>query len=240
MFRVFDQSNSSSQAHWPALMAWALMLLTVIAAGPGYFAYALVHALHGELPAHRSGPPPGLVGSVGLRDVTAHQKAVSTAGSTNSEIAVEQLGLIEEDPFKAYLKLRRTTEAVDTRTAMNLPDRLAGYRPKTYRTVCVRLCDGYYFPISYSTTVDHFADQEKLCQSRCESPVRLYVYPNRGGTPDQMRDLSGNPYLNLQTAFRFHVEFDSACSCQPQPWSIAAKRRHRLYAQAAKQSKARS
>ena len=153
MFRVFDQSNSSSQAHWPALMAWALMLLTVIAAGPGYFAYALVHALHGELPAHRSGPPPGLVGSVGLRDVTAHQKAVSTAGSTNSEIAVEQLGLIEEDPFKAYLKLRRTTEAVDTRTAMNLPDRLAGYRPKTYRTVCVE-CVWQLQPVSLILAAD--------------------------------------------------------------------------------------
>ena len=33
----------------------------------------------------------------------------------------------------------------------------------TYRTVCVRLCDGYYFPVSFSTLPSHFArDTETL------------------------------------------------------------------------------
>ena len=30
----------------------------------------------------------------------------------------------------------------------------------TYRTVCVRSCDGYYFPISYATTAERFAGSE--------------------------------------------------------------------------------
>ena len=34
----------------------------------------------------------------------------------------------------------------------------------TYRTVCVRTCDGYYFPISYSTVPSRFADDQRACQ----------------------------------------------------------------------------
>ena len=37
----------------------------------------------------------------------------------------------------------------------------------TFRTVCVRSCDGYYFPISFSTTQDHFRDDEATCQRMC-------------------------------------------------------------------------
>ena len=36
-----------------------------------------------------------------------------------------------------------------------------------YRTLCVRTCDGYYFPISYSTNASHFADDEATCQKQC-------------------------------------------------------------------------
>src|SRR5207247_7083255 len=37
----------------------------------------------------------------------------------------------------------------------------------TYRTLCVRTCDGYYFPISYSTVPGKFADDEQLCRRMC-------------------------------------------------------------------------
>jgi len=232
MFNVSKRPNLSGQAHWPSRTAWALILLSVLATGPGFFTYALVHALLAELPADQTAPFPGPNSATGHRDVAPYQKAASAAGSAISEMAVGETGAIEDDPLKAYFNLRRTTEAVDTRTALNPPGRLLDSKPKTYRTVCVRLCDGYYFPISYSTTVAHFADQEQLCQSRCDSSARLYAYPNPGGTPAQMNDLSGNPYLSLQTAFRFHVAFDATCSCRPQPWTIAAKQRHRLYAKA--------
>ena len=35
-------------------------------------------------------------------------------------------------------------------------------RPAPYHTVCVRTCDGYYFPISYSTVPSRFADDERI------------------------------------------------------------------------------
>jgi hypothetical protein len=38
-------------------------------------------------------------------------------------------------------------------------------RPGTFRTVCVRTCDGYYFPISYSTVPNRFTDDQNTCHA---------------------------------------------------------------------------
>ncbi len=101
---------------------------------------------------------------------------------------------------------------------------------KTYRTVCVRLCDGFYFPVSYATTTDRFDEDETECRSTCGTSARLYFYPNDGGEPEDMRDRSGRPYMNLETAFLYRTKYEAACTCQPQPWSDKAKARHELYA----------
>ena len=36
----------------------------------------------------------------------------------------------------------------------------------TYRTVCVRMCDGYYFPVSFSTLPSHFPQDADACSSK--------------------------------------------------------------------------
>lgn len=101
---------------------------------------------------------------------------------------------------------------------------------KTYRTMCVRLCDGYYFPISYSTTTDNFHRDRVSCERSCSSPSRLYVYRNPGGEPDDMRDLDGQPYTKLSTAFLYRTKYEAACKCRPDPWEQEAQTRHKLYA----------
>ena len=103
----------------------------------------------------------------------------------------------------------------------------------TYRTVCVRLCDGSFFPISFATTPDRFGRDEEVCQNGCSSPARLYVYQNPGAEPDAMEDTEGRPYSRLSTAFKFRTAYDSSCTCRPQPWSQEATDRHRMYALAA-------
>ena len=102
--------------------------------------------------------------------------------------------------------------------------------PETYRTVCVRLCDGGYFAISFATTPAQFARDEAVCQRSCGKPVRLYVYRNPGAIPDYMHDLDGNAYAELVNAFRFRSSYDPACTCSPQPWTLAAQDRHQAYA----------
>jgi hypothetical protein len=85
----------------------------------------------------------------------------------------------------------------------------------TYRTLCVRLCDGYYFPISFSTLPNHFQRDADVCQSKCAAPVQLYYYQNPGGAIEQMVGVSSNePYTQLKTAFRYRKEYVQGCSCK--------------------------
>lgn len=85
----------------------------------------------------------------------------------------------------------------------------------TYRTVCVRLCDGYYFPVSFSTLENHFGRDIEACQSKCAAPVELYFHQNPGGAMEQAMSVTDRrPYTNLKTAFRYRKEFVQGCSCK--------------------------
>ena len=78
----------------------------------------------------------------------------------------------------------------------------------TYRTVCVRTCDGYYFPISYSTVPNRFADDQRACQRQCPAAEAvLYSYRNPGEDINQAVSLNGQPYTELPNAFRYRKEF---------------------------------
>ncbi|MEO6012772.1 MAG: DUF2865 domain-containing protein [Devosia sp.] len=91
----------------------------------------------------------------------------------------------------------------------------AGY--ETVRTVCVRMVDGYYWPISYSTLVDYAANDLTQCQEQCPGmDVDLYYYDNPGQNPDQMINLQGVPYKSLPTAFAYRTAYDRANSCKSQ------------------------
>ena len=85
----------------------------------------------------------------------------------------------------------------------------------TYRTLCVRLCDGYYFPVSFSTLPNHFQRDAELCQSQCAAPAELYYHQNPGGAVEQMVS-AGNqqPYTSLKSAWRYRKEFVQGCSCK--------------------------
>jgi hypothetical protein len=108
---------------------------------------------------------------------------------------------------------------------------------RTYRTVCVRLCDGYFFPISFSTTRERFSADEAACQSKCSSGAKLFVYRNPGENPDDMVDVNGRAYSKLPTAFLYRTAYDASCKCTPHPWEQEAKVRHRIYALEAQRRK---
>ncbi len=85
----------------------------------------------------------------------------------------------------------------------------------TYRTVCVRTCDGFYFPLSYSTVPNRFADDQRACQRMCPaSEAVLYTYRNPGEDINQAVSVSGQPYTELPNAFHYRKEFTSGCSCR--------------------------
>jgi len=104
---------------------------------------------------------------------------------------------------------------------------------RTFRTVCVRLCDGYYFPISFAVGADRLEHDSRVCESRCGAQGRLFVHANPGGSTDDLHDLTGRPYRQLRTAFLYRTQYIASCTCQPHPWEQVSLDRHRTYALAA-------
>ncbi|MBV9560652.1 MAG: DUF2865 domain-containing protein [Bradyrhizobium sp.] len=96
----------------------------------------------------------------------------------------------------------------------------------TFRTVCVRSCDGGYFPISFATVQSRFGDDERTCKALCPATeANLFTYRNPGEDINQAVSNTGQPYTSLQNAFRFRTEFNPSCSCKApgQTWADALK-----------------
>lgn len=92
----------------------------------------------------------------------------------------------------------------------------------TYRTLCVRQCDGYYFPISFSTLPSNFSQDIQACQSQCAAPAELYVYRNPGEEAEQMVSSDGSrAYANLPNAWRYRKQFVKGCSCKENEYDPA-------------------
>lgn len=96
----------------------------------------------------------------------------------------------------------------------------------SYRTLCVRLCDGFYFPISFAATPSRFREDEQVCQRTCPAAeVALYVHRNPGEDVNQAVSLAGQPYTQLPNAFLYRKELVSTCGCRRpgESWAQALK-----------------
>jgi len=94
----------------------------------------------------------------------------------------------------------------------------------TYRTLCVRTCDGFYFPISFATVPSRFQDDERACQRMCPATEAiLFTHRNPGEDVSQAVSLGGRPYTSLPNAFHYRQEFTASCSCKrpDQTWADA-------------------
>jgi Protein of unknown function (DUF2865) len=83
-----------------------------------------------------------------------------------------------------------------------------------YRSVCVRLCDGFFYPIHFSTYGSLLGQDAQQCQSNCAAPAELYVYRNPGQDIEQAVSLNGSAYMDLPVALRFRKEYVTGCSCK--------------------------
>lgn len=97
-------------------------------------------------------------------------------------------------------------------------------KSSTYRTVCVRTCDGYYFPISYATVPARFATDDALCRRLCPAAeAQLYTYRNPGEDIQQATSVTGKPYMSLPSALLYRKQLVQGCSCRApgQSWAQA-------------------
>ncbi|MGI9394973.1 MAG: DUF2865 domain-containing protein [Boseongicola sp.] len=82
------------------------------------------------------------------------------------------------------------------------------------RTICVRTCDGYFFPVNFSTKRGKgvgVAACEQLCPG---TEMRLYYDKAASDDPAKMISVAtGQPYSALPNAFTYQESFNPNCSC---------------------------
>jgi hypothetical protein len=96
------------------------------------------------------------------------------------------------------------------------PDRELADRYGTFRTLCVRKCDGYYFPISFSTVPQRFPEDEQTCANMCPgTDVELFYHrmPTQD-SEDMISVRTDMPYADLPEAFTYRKNFNPECSCR--------------------------
>jgi uncharacterized protein DUF2865 len=96
----------------------------------------------------------------------------------------------------------------------------------TYKTLCVRTCDGFYFPISYSTVPTNFAQDAQTCQRLCPAAeATLYSHRSSGEDVTQAVSANGRLYTEMANAFAYRKQFNPSCSCKGanQTWADALK-----------------
>jgi Protein of unknown function (DUF2865) len=89
--------------------------------------------------------------------------------------------------------------------------------------VCVRTCDGSFFPVSYSGAGSRADSLEDVCRALCpNADMALYSFPF-GGTVDEAASPTSEPYANLPNAGKFEKAYDPTCSCRRkgQTWAEA-------------------
>jgi hypothetical protein len=91
------------------------------------------------------------------------------------------------------------------------------------RLVCVRSCDGYYFPLGNGGR----ETADEMCQALCPgTETTAFAMPGSDDALDRAISLRGRPYTSMQNAFRFQKSFDESCACkrEGESWSVVLRR----------------
>ena len=83
------------------------------------------------------------------------------------------------------------------------------------RTLCVRVCDGYYFPIEFNAASSRFDTDAAACQSMYaqDGQAELFVQANGDDVADAT-SLSGQRYGDQPYAFAYRQDYAPACVAQ--------------------------
>ena len=136
----------------------------------------------------------------------------------------ERLGSSRSSPVERR-RIQRAIDEAGCHEPAPKPQEVAVPRPshpdtsqERVRTICVRMSDGYFFPMSYGVTRDDFARDAKGCQATCPSTeMRLYYHqvPDQDAA-DMVSADKNEPYAALPTANLYRNKPQSGASaCAP-------------------------
>ncbi|MBN9062278.1 MAG: DUF2865 domain-containing protein [Rhizobiales bacterium] len=82
------------------------------------------------------------------------------------------------------------------------------------RTECVRLCDGYHFPIGRLASLSDLSTHEAMCRAACpDAQVQLFTV-RPGQTVESAVSRDRVSYAALPAAFAYRAARSSSCSCK--------------------------
>ncbi|QGM99255.1 DUF2865 domain-containing protein [Methylocystis parvus] len=94
------------------------------------------------------------------------------------------------------------------------------------RAVCVRACDGYYFPALAVSRASQLAAQQASCEKLCPgAQSTLFVFPEGSDKVDEAKAAkSGETYAALLARLDLNDSRAKSCSCQTEATAAAATR----------------
>jgi len=89
------------------------------------------------------------------------------------------------------------------------------------RPVCVRTCDGYFFPLANSPGGRE--SQSDMCRALCPAARTEVFFMSADGNIENASSRTGSSYSSLPNAGRYLRQFDPSCGCrkQGQSWAQA-------------------
>lgn len=194
----------------------------------------------------RRGPPPpdtrqaapqpqqprGLFGSLFGGDTTPEREIYRTArtpdGGPQTAYRVDPQQQQRQPNFIEQLfgggQPREPVREVDPSEQAGLPALgEEGERPRGvgYRAVCVRLCDGAFFPMTSAARPGANLGDQDMCQMQCPG-TEVALFRMRDDRIENAVSSTGRSYSSLPNALRFRQRFDATCTCRPRDGSWAS------------------
>ena len=114
-------------------------------------------------------------------------------------------------PYFSHAPSARPSTPTETPAPAHSPPAHSQTARISGRPVCVRLCDGAYFPVSSGARE---ASDEAICRGLCpDADTAIYLEPKRSDDIADAVSKTGRPYSELPTALRYRTAFDKTCVC---------------------------
>ncbi|MDX7952224.1 DUF2865 domain-containing protein [Lichenihabitans sp. Uapishka_5] len=88
------------------------------------------------------------------------------------------------------------------------------------KAICVRTCDGGFFPLGTTVRNEALDSLQALCSAQCpNTEAKLYTTADTDNISNAV-GLDGTPYTALPAAFKFQKVHEASCTCKPpnQTW----------------------
>jgi hypothetical protein len=147
--------------------------------------------------------------------LSANAGLLALGAAALSSLPVSARGPENGSPYAIFSNdgAAKQTSADDSRAGEHPIASQSHRRAFTGQPVCVRLCDGAFFPLT-SSAGHTGADQESFCGSLCpDAPTALYRKPTGSDKIEEAVSATGAPYTSLPVALRFRTTLDRTCSC---------------------------